>query len=70
MNERMKELIRKCNGYAKDDDGVEALTPVLIGAQIDQFAELIVQECVYLFGVTRTEPSLQKFISDRLGIKK
>ena len=34
-----------------------------------EFAKMIVQECIYLFGVTRTEPSLEKFIFDRLGVK-
>ena len=36
----------------------------------EKLAELIVHECVYLFGVTRTEPSLEKFILDKLGIEK
>jgi len=33
----------------------------------EKFAELIVQECIRAFGETRTEPSLEKFILDRLG---
>jgi len=33
----------------------------------EKFAELIVQECIWAFGETRTEPSLEKFILDRLG---
>jgi len=33
----------------------------------EKFSELIVQECIWAFGETRTEPSLEKFILDRLG---
>jgi len=35
-----------------------------------RFAELIVQECIWAFGETRTEPSLEKFILDRLGVEQ
>ena len=34
----------------------------------DRFAQLIVQECIWLFGETRTEPSLERFILTQLGI--
>ena len=34
----------------------------------EKFARLIVQECIWAFGETRTEPSLEKYILDRLGI--
>lgn len=36
----------------------------------EKLAELVVRESVYLFGVTRTEPSLEKFILTKLGIEK
>jgi hypothetical protein len=36
----------------------------------ERFAELIVRECIWAFGETRTEPSLEKYILDRLGIIK
>ena len=36
--------------------------------KMKQFAELIVQECIWAFGETRTEPSLERYILDRLGI--
>ena len=32
----------------------------------EKFAELIVRECIYKFGQTRTEPSLEKYIMDGL----
>jgi hypothetical protein len=35
---------------------------------VTKFTRLIVQECVWLFGETRTEPSLERFILTRLGI--
>lgn len=60
MNERIKELADEAtvwegmeNGYIFDKE---------------KFARLIVQECIWAFHETRTEPSLEKFILDRLGI--
>lgn len=35
----------------------------------EEFAKMIVHECIRLFGVTRTEPSLEKFILERLEVK-
>lgn len=46
MNERIKELVRECGGYAKDDDGGETKIAVLIGKDVEMFAELIVRECL------------------------
>ena len=31
-----------------------------------KFAQLIVQHCIYKFGQTRTEPSLEKYIMESL----
>lgn len=36
---------------------------------INKFTKLVVRECVWAFGETRTEPSLEKYILDRLGVK-
>jgi len=41
-----------------------------IKAYNEKFAELIVQECIWAFGETRTEPNLEKFILDRLGVEQ
>jgi hypothetical protein len=35
-----------------------------------KFAELIVAECIWAFGQTRQEPSLQKYVLQRLGIEQ
>jgi hypothetical protein len=35
---------------------------------LEKFVESIVQQCIWAFGETRTEPSLEKYILDRLGI--
>ena len=35
---------------------------------LEKFAESIVQQCIWAFGETRTEPSLEKYILNRLGI--
>ena len=45
MNERIKELARQCDAYSKDDEGPETKIGILIGKEIEKFAELIVQEC-------------------------
>ena len=34
------------------------------------YAQLIIRECIWAFGETRTEPSLEKYILNRLGIIK
>lgn len=46
MNERIRELVRQCGGYDKDDDGEETKIAVLIGKDVEKFAELIVRECM------------------------
>ena len=35
-------------------------------ARLEAYTQLIVQHCIYKFGQTRTEPSLEKFIMDGL----
>ena len=35
-------------------------------ARLHAYTEAIVRECIYKFGQTRTEPSLEKFIMDGL----
>ena len=65
MNERMKELLEQATSYK------EGLTEGKHDIEVfdkEKFAELIVQECIWAFGETRTEPSLEKYILDRLGI--
>jgi hypothetical protein len=34
--------------------------------RLEAYTELIVQHCIYKFGQTRTEPSLEKYIMDGL----
>ena len=43
MNERIKELAEQAGAIGYDDDGNE-LTPVLVGKDLEKFAELIVKE--------------------------
>ena len=45
MNDRIKELVKKCGGVNLDEDG-NVLTHFLVGHQIEKFAELIVRECL------------------------
>lgn len=55
MNERIKELVRECGGYAKDDDGGETKIAVLIGKDVEMFAELIVRECMSICDVEKAD---------------
>jgi hypothetical protein len=63
MNERIEKLIEQCTVQEFSDctGGFETFDK-------DKFARLIVQQCIWAFGETRTEPSLEKYILDRLGI--
>ena len=63
MTDRFKELAEQA-GYTKDMFGVGHWDM----PECKKFARLIVQECIWAFGETRTEPSLEKYILDRLGI--
>ena len=47
MNERMVELIKQLGGIQYNEDGDE-LTPILVGKDLEKFAELIVRECIKL----------------------
>ena len=43
----IKELIKQAGGIQYDEDG-EELTPLLVGREINKFAELLVKECTDL----------------------
>ena len=63
MTDRYAKLIEQCTVQEFSDctGGFETFDK-------QKFARLIVQECIWAFGETRTEPSLEKYILDRLGI--
>jgi hypothetical protein len=63
MTGRIEKLIEQCTVQEFSDctGGFETFDK-------QKFAQLIVQECIWAFGETRTEPSLEKYILDRLGI--
>ena len=44
MNERITELVKAAGGIQYDEDGDE-LTAILVGKDLEKFAELIVREC-------------------------
>ena len=43
MNERIQELLKQAGGIQHDEDGDE-LTAILVGKDLEKFAELIVKE--------------------------
>ena len=63
MTDRIEKLIEQCTVQEFSDctGGFETFDK-------QKFAQLIVKECIWAFGETRTEPSLEKYILDRLGI--
>lgn len=64
MNERFRELAEKARKKPMGNSWAYASTTEFE----KRFAELIVRECIVSFGKTRTEPSLEKYILDSLGI--
>lgn len=47
MNERIVELIKQAGGIQCDEDGDE-LTLILVGKDLEKFANLMVKECLAL----------------------
>jgi len=66
MNERILELWSKAGGHY--DTGNQHTWPQYTIDDPEKFALLIVRQCIRAFHETRTEPSLEKYILDRLGI--
>jgi hypothetical protein len=66
MNERIRELEKK-SGL---DICALGLDREKWRAASERYAALIVQECIRAFGETRTEPNLEKYIHERLGIQE
>ena len=67
MNDRIQLLAKQAY-----EDVIKNTPSFLVTKELyeQKFAELIVRECIWAFGETRTEPSLEKYILDRLGIIK
>lgn len=71
MTDRYAKLLQECMVPAHQAEAVAARSGMVIPEgklDVTKFTRLIVQECVWLFGETRTEPSLERFILTRLGI--
>jgi len=69
MNTRIQEIAEQAREYATTRHPVSNITLSVNSDLFEQkFAELIVLECIWAFGETRTEPSLERYILDRLGI--
>ena len=68
MNERFGKLAVKAGAHWDHGDWNMPSAVYFSERDLEKFARLIVQECIWAFGETRTEPSLEKYILDRLGI--
>jgi len=56
MNNRIIELFKQIGAIQYDEDGDEQ-TPILVGKDLEKFAELIIKECI---GILETEIELVK----------
>jgi hypothetical protein len=68
MNERIGKLAVEAGAHWDHGDWNMPSAVYFSERDLEKFARLIVQECIWAFGETRTEPSLEKYILDRLGI--
>ena len=81
MNERIRQLVKQAGGIQHDEDGNE-LTPILVGKDLEKFAELIVEECakVIVNGGYRnpalgekhslTPPEIATMIKEHFGVEE
>lgn len=60
MNTRLQNMI--------DQVGTDISGKWIAVHKLEQLAQLIVHDCVYAFGQTRQEPSLEKFVMQQLGV--
>ena len=67
MNEQIEQLAEQATSIV-EMVGPEGYTSSYAKFDREKFALLIVRQCIRAFHETRTEPSLEKFILDRLGI--
>ena len=67
MNERIGQLAEQATTIV-DTVNSQGYSSSYANFDREKFAELIVRECIWAFGETRTEPSLERYILDRLGI--
>ena len=61
----MKKIDRMASRAGLDVYGL-GTDRVKWNTSLEAYTELIVRECIYKFGCTRTEPSLEKYIMDGL----
>ena len=61
----MKKIDRMASRAGLDIFGL-GTDRVKWNTSLEAYTELIVQECIYKFGQTRSEPSLEKYIMDGL----
>ena len=68
MNERIQELCKQAGGISYDDDN-EIMNPMLVGKQVEKFAELIVRECVSVVdGLSDYIPWVSTAIKKHFGV--
>ncbi len=63
MKEQIEEILKKVGAISYDDDN-QQMTPVLVGEQINQFAELLIKECASIvdgFEITQ-EVALDEYV--------
>ena len=70
MNERIRVLLKQAGDIQYDEDGDE-LTPILVGKDLEKFAELIIKECVEIAKVSERHGALGWYeITKHFGVKE
>ncbi len=68
MNERIVELLKQAGGIQYDEDGDE-LTAILVGKDLERFAELIVQECADVADCHWRNGSPGVYVKEHFGVE-
>ena len=67
MNERIRELLKQAGGIQHDEDGDE-LTAILVGKDLEKFAELIVKECANFLKDSIDDHFAAEQLEDHFGV--
>jgi hypothetical protein len=69
MNKRIHELVRQCGGYHIDDDGEEGKAAVLVGKDVEEFAKLIVRECIIVLDEDDGATHHTELLKEHFGVE-
>lgn len=71
MNDKFSRLLKECCVPADQVEEYTKIHKLVIPDEkldVTKLTKLIIRECIWAFGETRTEPNLETYILDRFGI--